>query len=134
MPDLFSQEWSDKYKDIWNSGEGIAAELGEIGFDSVVAFGIEGEDEPRCVLTVSNGRVVKAGTHNGELINWDLRATDEYWAHLLEKPPGLMKLGLAYTSRKLRFNKGDYAAMVKDPKLSMAFVKSFGLMSNIQPS
>ena len=129
MPDLFSLEWADKYKDIWNSGEGIATELGKIGFNSIVAFGIEGEDEPRCVLTVSNGQVVKAGPHHGESINWDLRASDEYWRHLLEKPPGLMKLGLAYTSRKLKFHKGDYAVMVKDPGLSMAFVKSFALMS-----
>ena len=129
MPDLFSLEWADKYKDIWNSSEGIATDLAKIGFNSVVAFGIEGEDEPRCVLTVSNGQVVRVGAHNGEAINWDLRASDEYWAHLLEKPPGLMKLGLAYTSRKLKFHKGDYAVMVKDPGLSSAFVKSFALMS-----
>jgi len=129
MPDLFSLEWADKYKEIWNGSEGVAEELGRIGFNSVVAFGIEGEDEPRCVLTISNGQVVHIGSHNGEAINWDLRASDEYWTHLLEKPPGLMKLGLAYTSRKLKFKKGDYVAMVRDPSLSMAFVKSFALMN-----
>jgi len=129
MPDLFSLEWADKYKDIWNSSEGIAKELSEIGFNSVVAFGVVGEEEPRCVLTISNGQVVHVGPHNGEAINWDLRASDEYWGHLLEKPPGLMKLGLAYTSRKLKFNKGDYASMVKNPSLSAAFVKSFALMN-----
>lgn len=128
MADLFSLEWADKYKDVWNSGDGIVDELAKIGFNSVVAFGIEGEDEPRCVLTISNGRVVKAGTHNSEVIKWDLRATNEYWQHLLENPPGLMRLGLAYTSRKLKFRRGDYAAMIKDPALSMAFVKSFALM------
>jgi hypothetical protein len=129
MPDLFSLEWAERYKDIWNSSEGIAADLGRIGFNSVVAFGVEDEDEPRCVLTVSNGQVVHIGPHNSETINWDLRASDEYWQHLLEKPPGLMKLGLAYTSRKLKFKKGDYAVMVKDPGLSAAFVKSFALMN-----
>ena len=129
MPELFSLEWADKYKDIWNSTDGIARELGSIGFNSIVAFGIEGEDEPRCVLTVSNGKVLKIGEHHGEDINWDLRASDEYWEHLLEKPPGLMKLGLAYTSRKLKFHKGDYAAMIKDPGLSASFVKCFSLMS-----
>ena len=129
MPDLFSQEWADKYKNIWNSSEGIAGDLSKIGFNSVVAFGIEGEDLPRCVLTISNGEVMHVGAHKGETINWDLRASDEYWGHLLEKPPGLMKLGLAYTSRKLKFHKGDYSAMVKDPSLSSAFVKSFALMN-----
>lgn len=129
MPELFSHEWADKYKDIWNSHDGIADELGRIGFTSVVAFGFEGEDEPRCILSISNGQVVKVGNHSGDAINWDLRASDEYWTHLLEKPPGLMKLGLAYTSRKLKFKKGNYAAMVKDPSLSTAFVKCFSFMS-----
>lgn len=129
MPDLFSPEWAVKYKDIWNSAEGIAAELKRSGFSSIVAFGMQDEEQPRCVLTVSDGQVMTIGPHKGESINWDLRATPDYWEHLLEKPPGLMKLGLAYTSRKLKFRKGDYAAMVKDPTLSTAFVKSFALMS-----
>ena len=50
------------------------------------------------------------------------------WAKLLEKPPGLMRLGLAYTSRKLKFKKGDYAAMIKNAHLANAFVKCFALM------
>lgn len=129
MPDLFSLEWANKYKDIWNSSEGIAKDLEKLGFNSVVAFGVDGEEVPRCVLTISNGEIVHIGPHHGEDIKWDLRASDEYWGHLLEKPPGLMKLGLAYTSRKLKFHKGDYAVMVKDPGLSAAFVKSFALMN-----
>lgn len=129
MPDLFSLEWAENYKNIWNSNDGIAEELSRIGFNSIVAFGAVGEEEPRCVLTISNGQIIRIGSYNGETINWDLRASDEYWLHLLEKPPGLMKLGLAYTSRKLKFNKGDYVAMVKDPSLSVAFVKSFALMN-----
>ena len=50
---------------------------------------------------------------------------------LIVKPPGLMKLGIAYTSRKLRFTKGDYATMIKDPSLARAFVKSFALMGKV---
>ena len=42
-----------------------------------------------------------------------------------------MKLGIAYTSRKLRFAKGDYATMIKDPSLAGAFVKSFALMGKV---
>jgi len=129
MPELFSTDWAQKYKEIWNSSEGIADDLGRSGFSSVVAFGIEDESEPRVVLTISNGQIMSAGIHNGEPLNWDLRATAEEWQTLVAKPPGLMRLGLAYTSRKLKFKKGDYAVMIKDPSLSSAFVKCFALMA-----
>lgn len=129
MPELFSTDWAQKYKDIWNSTDGIAEDLGRSGFNSVVAFGIDGEAEPRVVLTISNGQIMSASEHKGQSLNWDLRATPEEWAALVAKPPGLMKLGLAYTSRKLKFNKGDYAVMIKDPSLSTAFVKCFALMA-----
>jgi len=128
MAELFSIEWAQKYKEIWNSSDGIANELSRVGFNSVVAFGMNEEEQPRCVLTISNGQLISVVPPNGELVNWDLRADVEYWEHLMEKPPGLMRLGLAYTTRKLKFKKGDYAAMIKDPKLSAAFVKCFELM------
>ena len=128
MPELFSSEWLDNYKKIWNSDEGISKDLSRSGFNSIVAFGIDGEEHPRCVLTISNGEVIAAGQYKGEQANWDLRAKDDDWKYLLNKPPGLMKLGLAYTSRKLKFKTGDYAVMVKDPALSTAFVKCFALM------
>ncbi len=128
MPELFSEDWATKYKDIWNSSEGIASELGQSNFNSVVAFGVDGEESPRVVLTISNGQIISAGSPRGELLNWDLRASVDEWLALVAKPPGLMKLGLAYTSRKLKFKKGDYAVMIKDPRLSTAFVKCFALM------
>jgi hypothetical protein len=129
MPELFSNDWAQKYQQVWNSDTGITAELGKVGFTSVVAFGIDGEDQPRCVISIANGQIVSAGPPKGEALNWDLRAAPDEWTKLLAKPPGLMKLGLAYTSRKLKFKKGDYAAMIKDPSLSSAFVKCFALMS-----
>ncbi len=128
MPELFSDDWAKKYQDIWNSNEGIAQELGQSNFNSVVAFGVDDEEAPRVVLTISNGQIISAGSHKGEALNWDLRASMDEWTSLVAKPPGLMKLGLAYTSRKLRFKKGDYAVMIKDPRLSTAFVKCFALM------
>jgi len=129
MPELFSNDWATNYKDIWNSNEGIAQELGQSNFSSVVAFGVDGEDDPRVVLTISNGQIVSAGSPKGEVLNWDLRASLDEWGALVAKPPGLMKLGLAYTSRKLKFKHGDYAVMIKDPRLSTAFVKCFALMA-----
>ena len=129
MPELFSTDWAQNYKDVWNSSEGIADQLGQADFNSVVAFGIDGESEPRVVLTISNGQIVSAGSPAGEALNWDIRAAEDEWIALVKKPPGLMKLGLAYTSRKLKFRKGDYAVMIKDPGLSTAFVKCFALMA-----
>ena len=60
MPELFSSEWLQKYQQMWNSHEGIADELRKLGFSSVVAFGIDGEAQPRCVLHIKNGEVVSA--------------------------------------------------------------------------
>lgn len=128
MLELFSRDWAQRYKDVWNGPQGIAGELANAGFSSIVAFGFDNEEPPRCVLTISNGVVISAGPPHGENVIWDLRADPAEWQKLLEKPPGLMKLGLAYTSRKLKFKKGDYAAMIKDAHLANAFVKCFALM------
>ncbi len=131
MPELFSDDWAAKYKELWNSNEGIAHELEKSNFNSIVSFGIDGEENPRLVLTISNGSVVAANSYKGEKLNWDLRASQTYWDEVVAKPPGLMRLGLAYTSRKLKFKKGDYAVMIKDPSLSTAFVKCFALMNKV---
>lgn len=129
MPELFSAEWDDKFKELWNGSDGIVAQLKRSGFNSVVAFGVDGEDQPRCIFTVKEGQMVAIGATTSETVIWDLRAKADDWISWMKKPPSLMKLGLAYTSRKLKFNKGDYAAMIKDPSLSGAFVKCFELMS-----
>ena len=131
MAELFSNEWARAYMDIWNSDHDITSTLSAAGFNSVVAFGYQDEAAPRFVMTIVNGHVVSVGAKPADEIKWDLRAGRDFWQGLLSKPPGLMKLGIAYTSRKLRFNKGDYATMVKDPGLAGAFVKCFALMGKV---
>ena len=131
MSELFSKDWAQAYKDAWNNDVEITSTLRKAGFSSVVAFGFYDEDAPRFVMSIENGLVTSIDEQPEEAINWDIRATQENWLSLVAKPPGLMKLGIAYTSRKIRFKKGDYATMVKDPSLAGAFVKSFGLMSKI---
>jgi len=37
-------------------------------------------------------------------------------------------LGLAVTTGKLKFNSGDFKAMIKDPRMATPFVKSFSVM------
>jgi len=131
MAEMFSREWARVYMDIWNSDHDITTMLGSAGFSSVVAFGYQDEAAPRFVMTIENGQVVSVDAKPADEINWDLRAGPDFWTGMLSKPPGLMKLGIAYTSRKLRFNKGDYATMVKDPSLAGAFVKCFALMGKV---
>ncbi|MCW8831485.1 MAG: SCP-2 sterol transfer family protein [Gammaproteobacteria bacterium] len=131
MSELFSKEWGQAYMDAWNADQEITSTLQQAGFNSIVAFGFQEEDAPHFVMTIKDGLVTSVEDQPENDINWDIRATRENWLALIAKPPGLMKLGIAYTSRKMRFKKGDYATMIKDPSLAGAFVKSFGLMSKV---
>ncbi|NOQ89070.1 MAG: SCP-2 sterol transfer family protein [Gammaproteobacteria bacterium] len=131
MADLFSNDWAQDFKNAWNADEEITASLERAGFSSVVAFGLPDEAHPAFVMTITDGLVSSINTAKVDDIKWDIRATKDNWLSLIVKPPGLMKLGIAYTSRKLRFTKGDYATMIKDPSLAGAFVKSFALMGKV---
>jgi hypothetical protein len=131
MAELFSKEWSQAFMGAWNSDEALTASLQKAGFNSVVAFGLPGVAEPAFIMTIEDGIVASINNAPLEDIKWDIRASKENWMSLIVKPPGLMKLGIAYTSRKLRFIKGDYATMIKDPSLAGAFVKSFALMGKV---
>lgn len=132
MSELFSEEWAKAYMDAWNADDDITTTLQQAGFNSIVAFGFpEDEDTPSFVMTIENGLVVSTDNKSPDNINWDIRATKDNWLSLISKPPGLMKLGMAYTSRKMRFKKGDYATMIRDPRLAGAFVKSFALMGRV---
>lgn len=131
MAELFSADWLAGFQNKWNEDPELAGELEQIGFSSVIAYGYDDKDTPEAVIVVNNGKIVAAGPYNGEEINWDLRAPREQWDAWMSKPPGLMAIGLAYTSRKLRFKIGDYAAMVKDPRMAGPFVRSFALMAQI---
>jgi len=131
MAELFSNEWAQAFKDAWNADEEITASLQRVGFDSVVAFGLPDDEVPSFIMTIRNGLVASINQAPVDEIKWDIRATKDNWLSLIVKPPGLMKLGIAYTSRKLRFTKGDYATMIRDPSLASAFVKSFALMGKV---
>ena len=129
---MFDEEWMGKFKDAWNTEPGLADALQQINFNSVIAYGFTGDENPTGILTVENGHAVSAGKYNGETLNWDLRATNESWAKWAKKPPGMMGLGVSYTTGKLKFLVGDYGAMVKDPRMAGPFIKSFAVMAKIQ--
>ena len=131
MADLFSNEWAQAYKDAWNADDEITSSLQRANFSSVVAFGLPEDGDPAFRMSIQNGLISSINTAPIDDIKWDIRATKDDWLSLIVKPPRLMKLGIAYTSRKLRFTKGDYATMIKDPSLASAFVKSFALMGKV---
>jgi len=132
MSEMFSAEWMNRYKDVWNQEPDLAGALAQIGFNSVIGYGFDGEEAPRGYIKVENGQVTEAGAYDGQPLNWDLRASPADWQKWAQKPPGMVGLGMAYTSRKLKFVQGDYAAMIKDPRMAGPFIKSFAAMGRVQ--
>ena len=129
MAELFSDEWMKSFVEQWNAEPDLSDALAQIGFNSVIGYGFDGEAQPRGVLVVENGKATSGGAYNGEDMNWDIRASAEQWQKWMGKPPGMMGLGMAFTSRKMKFLVGDYGSMIKDPRMAGPFVKSFSVMA-----
>jgi len=132
MADLFSDAWMKRFQEEWNNEADLSDALAKIHFNSLIAYGFEGEAQPRGVLTIEEGKAVAAAAYAGETVNWDLRASPESWQKWIDKGLGAMGLTMAYTSRKLKFEIGDYMAMVKDPRMAGPFVKSFTVMGKVK--
>ncbi|MCP4994880.1 MAG: SCP-2 sterol transfer family protein [Gammaproteobacteria bacterium] len=128
MSDLFTEEWMDSFKNQWNAEPELSDALAQIGFNSVIGYGFDGEDQPRGVLSVENGSAVAAGGYDGQELNWDIRCSEAQWKKWIGKPPGMMGLGVAFTSGKMKFLVGDYGSMLKDPRMAGPFIKSFRVM------
>lgn len=128
MAELFSEEWMQSFKAQWNAESELVDALAQIGFSSVIGYGFEGEEQPRGVISVENGQATSAGSYSGEALNWDIRCSEAQWKKWIAKPPGMMGLGMAFTSGKMKFKVGDYASMLKDPRMAGPFIKSFSVM------
>ncbi|MDX2289366.1 MAG: hypothetical protein NW217_11165 [Hyphomicrobiaceae bacterium] len=131
MADLFSARWMEGFKDAWNRDPELSGALERIGFASAIGYGFKDEPAPRGVIVVENGRAVRAAPYANEPLDWDLRANRETWDAWLAKPPGMLLLGMAYSSSQLQFVLGDYAAMIKDPRMAGPFMKSFAVMGSV---
>ncbi len=131
MADIFSNEWMKGYMEQWNADTELCSALAQIGFGSVIGYGIDGEDQPRGQITVENGQAVSAGAYNGETLNWDIRCAESQWQKWIAKPPGMMGLGMAFTSSKMKFKVGDYGSMLKDPRMAGPFIKTFSVMGRV---
>jgi len=128
MAELFNEEWMQSFKEQWNAEPELSEALAKIDFNSVIGYGFPGEDTPRGVITIENGKATAAGGYNGEKMNWDLRASADQWTKWMSKPPGMMGLGAAFTTGKIKFVVGDYKGMLKDPRMAGPFIKSFSVM------
>jgi len=131
MIELFSDEWINKLKDLWNNDPEVSDKLAEINFCSTITCGFKNEDKPRCVFVIENGKSISAGLYNSESADWDMRADEKNWKKWAEKPLNMASMGFAFTTGKLKFEKGDFKAMIKNPSMAIPFVKSFGLMGKI---
>ncbi|MFO8003891.1 SCP-2 sterol transfer family protein [Thioalkalivibrio sp.] len=128
MAELFSEEWMQSFKEQWNAEPELSDALAKIDFNSVIGYGFPGEDTPRGVITIEDGKATAAGAYSGEKMNWDLRASPDQWTKWMSKPPGMMGLGAAFTTGKIKFVVGDYKGMLKDPRMAGPFIKSFSVM------
>lgn len=128
MADLFSSDWMASFAEQWNAEPELSDALAEISFNSVIGYGFPGDEHPKGCLVVAGGKAVEGIAFDGRELNWDLRASAEQWRKWMDKPPGMMSLGMAFTSGKLKFVIGDYGAMIKDPRMAGPFIKSFGVM------
>lgn len=132
MGELFSSKWMKLFQDEWNNEPGLAKDLAQIKFSSNIAYGFLNEDRARGVIVVDKGKVISAGEYDNELLNWDLRAAQEDWDNWFKNPPGMMALGIAYSAKKLKFNEGEYAAIIKNPSIAAPFIKSFMVMARVR--
>ena len=131
MSALFSDEWMKGFMEQWTAESALAGALAEIGFNSAIGYGFPDDAQPTGVLVVENGKAVSAGSYNGEELNWDIRASDAQWQKWISKPPGMMGLGTAFASGKMKFKVGDYGAMLKDPRMAKPFITSFSVMARV---
>lgn len=128
---LFSDAWMNQLKDAWNSEPEVKDALAAIDFNSVIACGFKGEDNPIGVFVVEKGVCVRAGSYANENADWDMRADRADWMKWVASGISMAGLGMAFATGKLKFPKGDFSAMIKDPRMAGPFVKSFGLMQRI---
>jgi len=131
VTELFSPEWMDAYKNAWNEEPKLTEPLAEISFSTAIGYGLLDEDAPRGVLIVENGKSTSGGAYNNQDMNWDIRAGADLWDQWMKNPPNMTQIGLAYTMRRLQFKQGDYAAMLKEPRMAGPFIKSFETMAQV---
>ncbi|MGO8738266.1 hypothetical protein [Rhodoblastus sp.] len=94
MATLFSDDWKADFGNARNGEKELGDALAKIGFNSVIAYGFDNEDQLRGSIKVENGCVVEAGAFSGQTLNRDLRASPPNWEEWRASSIGMMGLGL----------------------------------------
>jgi putative sterol carrier protein len=128
---LFDDAWMKGFQTQWNADPALKAALAKINFDSVIGYGFPDNKSAQGFIAVENGICTAAGAYDGRELNWDLRAEQKNWEKWLTKEIGMTGLGLAFSTGKLKFKKGDFKALISDPHMAGPFIKSFGAMGRV---
>lgn len=131
MIEIFSESWMQALQQQWNAEAKITEPLAKAGFNARIAYGFKGEDKPRGMMVIENGKVVQAGKYDEGSLDWDLRAEPQKWQDWIETGFGLTRLGPAVATGALEFVSGNYRQMIRNPSLSHPFLQHFELMSVI---
>ncbi len=131
MSDLFSEQWIQELGKAWNNDNLVLEPLEKAEFTANISYGFIGEENPRCLLTIVNGKAVNASLYDNDHLDWDLRADRKNWGKWLTGGFGLTKLGPAVATRALQFAAGDYRQMIRNPLLSRPFLRHFVLMTQL---
>ena len=132
MAALFSDDWMKAFGQAWNDEPDLGDALAKIGFNSAIGYGFPGEEQAAGLhRRARTARSWLSGAYDGQELNWDLRASEADWEKWCDKGLGMMALGMAYTRGKLKFQVGDYGAMIKNPAMAGPFIKSFSVMGRV---
>ena len=59
MAEIFAEQWMQKMKEEWNKEPALANELLNLDFNSTIAYGFKDEDEPRGILVIEKGNLIR---------------------------------------------------------------------------
>lgn len=126
---MFTEAWLTGLIQNWNSDRVIRSLLKLEKFSAAIGYGLTGKAHPSFVLVVKEGLLSHILKYNNQSLDWDLRASSEDWQNMIDSPPNITQLGMAYSQKRLICCQGDYSGMVKNINLSRAFVQSFKIMN-----
>jgi hypothetical protein len=133
MPsELFGAEWMAEFGEKWNVDPLLCDKLGEINFCSIICYGYKREDTPRGIMKVENGRVVSTSAYNGETeYNWDIRMSPSRWSKTFSQPMDMKEMAVLYVKGQIKFETGNYSAMISNPSMAGPFIHSFTTMASV---
>ncbi|KAG2392197.1 hypothetical protein C9374_012449 [Naegleria lovaniensis] len=128
---MLTDRFMKRLQELWNADSSIPSTLKSIHFNANVGYGYQGDENPTTVLIIKEGTASEAKMYQGESLDWDIRCTKENWEYYMKNGLGLTALASAYSMGWMKFLKGDYFAMIKNPSMIGPFIKSFELMSQV---